>query len=576
MSKHVDPEKMDIKQCTVLAQLYHQSIPQLTALVKREEKIHSKGKKERGLKQAEFNVTTAIKEEVAGYYDGVVKLYDLLPGESSHAAVVAMLREKNGEKLRCVLMLHRFVMTLFMKSHEPANALIIESGQIEKELLRLIDEGNPMAPTNLDLWRTGSAYIGRPHTTGLAYSSGNEDGTIYVLNVSQSGDVGQRLIAFNTRSVMKGLNFAGIKEALQGQEKAVARANKAEKRVGGIAGFIAAVAAVKLSIGDLIESMGDTDVDDFRNQVTNQKVYSKCQALLFIVSCMTSPARGVETLSRAQSDATERVEGCEVFMLTNRILMDPSALPRTQYYELLQYHAKFERKMSSNMQQTPPLSASAICYSDTLLYTLTIMARINPALLSSRANPNMRIFMHLGAKPGEVEVLERADRELKDQENSVSDDDEAEDATPDEELNAAQAARDCELCPDFREMIMGTMNLKLRSALPPAAVSDYWLTGYSGRTGIAALCEALSIHDDPYMCAFVRKWYGHSVLSWQYRNYAKALGRMKVCLDCRDKESSDVGCACTGKRTRCKRAPSKRARKAAGDGSEEEGEEESE
>lgn len=73
------------------------------------------------------------------------------------------------------------------------------------------------------------------------------------------------------------------------------------------------------------------------------------------------------------------------------------------------------------------------------------------------------------------------------------------------------------------------------------------MTSYSGRTGFAAICDALKIDDDAALCTIVREWYGHSDLSWQYKDYAKALGRLLHCLTCKDKENS-VMCPCTGKR----------------------------
>lgn len=545
MSGNADPEKFDYPYCVVYGQLYHRVVPAMTLAVKRLTKEHEKACKERGLQRQEFPVSKKLKEEIAALYTSAATEWKSVPTMNGHASAVATLFANDYEKLRCVIMYHRFVMSID-KSDFP-DGLQLTKAKITDELTRLKRINQSPPPSTLELWRTGCTHIGRPHT--VAITGPTNSPVIFVLDSgNRQGAQTLKNHLFTTDNPMKGQEFKAIKRGLFDVE----RAAKTAKRPPPLSGFVAAISAVLSAIRELIHSMGDSDVDDPRNLAKNEQIYAKCATLQFIVGMVTCPCRGgPEGLTRSQADILENVEGCENFMLINRILMDPSALTRTEYYDLLQYHAKRVKGMTQNLQQVLPQMASALSYTDTLLWTMTIMSRIQPSLLSARANPNMRLFMHID-KRKEVEV-EADEREDSGSDEEDDEDDESGDEEEDQEITAARLAPKCDLCSPFREMTIGTMNSQLRKDLPPTAMHDFWLTGYAGRTGFAALFEALGIDKNPEMCTFVRAWYGHSDVSWQYRNYAMACGRLRFCLLCENAESS-VGCVCTGKRKRCKRA----------------------
>lgn len=535
----VDPEKFTFSDCQVYAQLYDRVKPELTVLVIDETKKHDQERLKRNLKRPLFAVTEPLMQKVELMYNAACAEYKKF-GLHGHEKAVNVLMSGDYEKLRCVIMFHRFVMNI---EAVKSDGFLVQKAQVVDQFLHLEQCNESPAQTSLELFRTGSNYIGRPHTVALPNPAGL--GTLMVLINNRTGVVSMTSVIFDTGNAFRGQDYVDIKKGLRNIE----RAERAEKRVIGPPGFLAAVAAIKLEINELIDSMGDTDVNDSNNLDTNKKVWKKLQALVFLGFMVTCPNRGRETVCRSQADVTEEVQGNDHFMLICRVLMDPNALPRTVYYMLLHFHSKHLNGTSENRQQNVPKMASVFSATDILLYAFTMMVGMQPSILSARANPTMRMFM----------PFEEGNEDIEQSGNDEDDEDNANhqvgqpDVQQHEDVVAARSFPASTLCQSVKEVTMSSMNDQLRKDVPDTILHDFFITGYSGRTGFAVLFEMLGIHRFPELCAWVRTWYGHSILSWQYRKYGVAGGRIKYCTDCQHLDTSN-GCSCQVSRTHCKRA----------------------
>lgn len=382
----------------------------------------------------------------------------------------------------------------------------------------------------------------------------------------------------NSENPFGGKTVRGLKNALMSARRET-YGERCSKRAGTLPGVAMCLVSVYLAIVTAIRKLGDGLVDDPKNKPAGQRIYRKCQVLLFIVMSLTSPARGRELLLSSMDDFTESVKGNEDFMLICRVLMqDPSALPRAKFYKMRRLHAKHLMKLMVYMQQMLPQYASALSLPDIMSFCLSIMVRIQPEkLLSPLNNPFMHLFLGTGNGLSPDEIREKA-AAIRERDDYVSDDDEdpvetivdrvgnldferPEIADIDPDIIKARAlAKECGVpvpasrrCFGEGNLEMGTMDSQLKQDLPPGFVRKMSITGYSSRTGISHLLDKLcfmATTECKVIQEFLRIWYGHSAISIQIHKYAQGCGRFKICTNCADEKTDSKVCWCNVLRTR--------------------------
>lgn len=164
----VDPERFVFAECVVYAQLYDRVRDELTQLVLDETKHHDNHRLKRGFKRSMFPVTASIKQRVLDMYSAAQDEY-LAAGESGHAHAVAVLAANNNLKLQCVIMFHRFVMDIYDADN---NGLEVTKAQVVDQLEHLNVKKTSPTSTSLEMFRTGSCYIGKPHTVAMHMPNG--------------------------------------------------------------------------------------------------------------------------------------------------------------------------------------------------------------------------------------------------------------------------------------------------------------------------------------------------------------------------------------------------------------------